>query len=385
MSAATRSLHPLKYGLLLLLFLLAYALISAPGVNSASAVKTMSFNIRADFDFGDPSSDDNSWISTTGSHRRDLATAVIAEYGPDILGVQEAFHNQVDDLTAALPDYGFYGIGRNDGATEGEYSGIYYRDNRFTRVNQGTFWLSLTPDTPSVYPGATFRIASWVILQDGQADNREYVVLNSHWAQGFAGTAARSYSAGLVRDRLEQIAGNRPIIVMGDLNLFEHQPVYEQLTGLSDPNKFQLHDSYRQIYPTQGPNERTNHGYIGHIVGQRIDYILHTDEFHAHSANIVHTSYDGKFPSDHYPITTTLALNPAGDFDSDGDVDGKDLLVWQTGGSPSPQSNTDLAIWETYYGTTTHSQTSASTSVTEPNAIVALVSGIGLTLLQRRP
>lgn len=38
------------------------------------------------------------------------------------------------------------------------------------------------------------------------------------------------------------------------------------------------------------------------------------------------------------------------DFDEDGDVDGADLLMWQRSGSPSPLSATDLALWETQYG-----------------------------------
>lgn len=381
--AVQRIFYPPKGGIVLLLAFIAYAMISTRGENSASVIKTMSFNIRADFNFGAPSNDDNAWISNSGNHRRDLATTVISEHGPDILGVQEAFNHQVNDLTAALPEYDFYGVGRNDGTTAGEYSGIFYRDNRFTRTNQGTFWLSLTPDTPSVYQGATFRIASWVILQDSEADNREYVVLNSHWAQGHAGTRARNYSAGLVRERLETIAGDRPIIVMGDLNLFEHQVAYDRITSQNDPNGFQLLDSYREIYSTQGPNERTNHGYIGHIDGKRIDYILHTDGFQAAAADIVHTNYNGSFPSDHYPITSTLVLNPEGDFDADGDVDGIDFLAWQIDASSNPQSSSDLAIWESNYGAISSLVSSALASVPEPCAGIILTMGVGTLLLRR--
>lgn len=39
-----------------------------------------------------------------------------------------------------------------------------------------------------------------------------------------------------------------------------------------------------------------------------------------------------------------------GDFDNDGDVDGRDFLLWQRGGSPSPFSPTDLATWQGEYG-----------------------------------
>ncbi|HMP08493.1 MAG TPA: PEP-CTERM sorting domain-containing protein, partial [Lacipirellulaceae bacterium] len=40
----------------------------------------------------------------------------------------------------------------------------------------------------------------------------------------------------------------------------------------------------------------------------------------------------------------------AGDFSGDGVVDGRDFLIWQRGGSPSPMSGGDLADWQANYG-----------------------------------
>ena len=344
-------------------------------IQAIPPIKTMSFNIRADFNFGVPSTDANAWIATSGNHRRNLTTAVINAYAPDILGVQEAFHNQVNDLQNALPAYGFYGVGRNNGTTFGEHSGIFYRSNRFTQIDQGTFWLSLTPDTPSTHPLATFRIASWVILQDSQADDREYFILNTHWEQGFTGTAAREYSAGLVRDRIKSLADNRPLLVMGDLNAFDFQPAYLNLLGKNDPNEFQLIDSYRTLFPVQGPNERTHHGFIGHTEGQRIDYLLHSSHLKATAAQIIHTNYEGRFPSDHYPITTTFVLNPTGDFNADGKVNGTDFLRWQRRLSPYPLSTTDLADWQTNYG----HPSSTNAAVPEPTACLLFLLGAAET------
>lgn len=39
------------------------------------------------------------------------------------------------------------------------------------------------------------------------------------------------------------------------------------------------------------------------------------------------------------------------DFDNDGDVDGRDFLVWQRGASPNPMSAGDLALWKAQFGT----------------------------------
>jgi hypothetical protein len=45
-----------------------------------------------------------------------------------------------------------------------------------------------------------------------------------------------------------------------------------------------------------------------------------------------------------------VELASAADFDIDGDVDGRDFLAWQRGESPSPWSGSDLAAWQTQYG-----------------------------------
>ena len=344
-------------------------------------IKTMSFNIKADFNFGTPTGENHAWISSTGGSRRDLVTTTIQQFAPDILGVQEAFLNQMDDLTNALPGYARYGIGRNNGNTFGEHSGIFFRTERFLRANQGTFWLSLTPDQVSVHPSAgTFRIASWVILQDTENDNQEYFVLNSHWATGFNGTAAREHSAQLIRDRIDQLAGDRPLLVMGDLNAFDFQPAMRTLLGEDEPDGFQLRDSYRQAFPNQGPDERTNHGWSGNTTGQRIDYLLHSDHFRTESVEIVHTDFNRIYPSDHYPITATFALAPklAGDFNGDGTVDAADYTVWRDGlGTNFVQA--DYGVWVANFGATT---SVSSNSVPEPNSILLLLSL--LTLNPRR-
>jgi T5SS/PEP-CTERM-associated repeat protein/autotransporter-associated beta strand protein len=62
-----------------------------------------------------------------------------------------------------------------------------------------------------------------------------------------------------------------------------------------------------------------------------------------------------------------------GDFDFDGDVDGRDFLIWQRGGSPSPLSADDLADWQMNYGT---GPLGASTAVPEPGT-----SGVFLAVL----
>ena len=57
------------------------------------------------------------------------------------------------------------------------------------------------------------------------------------------------------------------------------------------------------------------------------------------------------------------------DFDNDGDVDGRDFLVWQRGGSPNPLSASDLALWQGQYGS---APLSAVSAVPEPSSFIVL-------------
>ena len=75
------------------------------------------------------------------------------------------------------------------------------------------------------------------------------------------------------------------------------------------------------------------------------------------------------------------AVEENGDFDNDGDVDGRDFLVWQRGGSPNPLSAGDLALWQAEYGNGT---LAAVASVPEPSSILLAAMGISLAIRWRR-
>ena len=268
----------------------------------------MSFNIRYSYGGLDEQATENNWTDPKFP-RRDRVIRVIRDHMPDILGVQEARHLQIKDLQAALPEFDFYGIGRDDGETEGEYSGIFYNKDRFARLGAGSFWLSDTPEKP----GTTFykaenavpRIASWVRLLDQEA-RREVFVLNMHWDH--IDVAARRKSAHLIRERLGDLAEGLSTIVMGDLNAGENSAALVALRGENDATGRPLVDSYRIIHPERKPDEASFGGWEGRTEGRRIDFILHSADFTPTAAAIVRTSYDGHWPSDHYPVTATLQL-----------------------------------------------------------------------------
>jgi hypothetical protein len=70
-----------------------------------------------------------------------------------------------------------------------------------------------------------------------------------------------------------------------------------------------------------------------------------------------------------------------GDFDNDGDVDGRDFLRWQRGGSPSPLSAADLADWQANYG---GGSLAAVAAVPEPGGLALVMFVIGAICLRSK-
>jgi endonuclease/exonuclease/phosphatase family metal-dependent hydrolase len=276
-------------------------------------LRVMSFNIRYSKADHSEAASENNWDDAKYP-RRERAIRVIEENSPDLLGVQEALELQVEDLKKALPEYAFYGVGRDDGKNDGEFSGVFYRKARFEQNDVGSFWLSATPKKPgtSFYlaPNACARIASWVKLTDKES-GRQFVLLNMHWDH--ISEPAREKSAALVRERLAKLGSDLPVIVTGDLNAHEDSPAVKELIGANDRKGRKLMDSFRELRPERLPDESSFNAWNGTRKGSRIDFIFHTSEFAPVAAEIVRTSYDGHWPSDHYPVIATLKLSRKSD------------------------------------------------------------------------
>ena len=107
-------------------------------------VKVVSFNVRypADSDTGEQAWD----------FRFPGICAMIEEVAPDIIGTQECYPSQREEILAAFPKYKAYGVRRSDGIDaigKSETTSIIYDEERLEIVDKGTFWLSETPDVPS--------------------------------------------------------------------------------------------------------------------------------------------------------------------------------------------------------------------------------------------
>jgi endonuclease/exonuclease/phosphatase family metal-dependent hydrolase len=264
--------------------------------SSQAELRVMTFNIRYDSGSGG---------QTAWSQRRERVLSIIGSARSDIVGTQEALSNQVADLKQGLADFEFFGVGRDDGATKGEYAGIFYRKSRFLRVDGGHFWLSTTPDVPgTVFAGSgSVRMATWVVLSDAVVA-REIFVLNTHWDNQSA--SSRKSSASLIRERMATLAAGRPRIMTGDLNESTDGAAVQLLLSDASDADATLIDAYRSVHPKTDPEERTFHDFTGDTRGTRIDFILINAALVGLAAEIDHTTFQGAYASDHFPVTATI-------------------------------------------------------------------------------
>ena len=257
-------------------------------------IRVMSYNIR----YNNPGDEGHAW-----PYRVDRVASTILFNNTDIVGVQEALKGQLDDLSAQLPGYAWIGVGRDDGAEAGEYTAIFYREDRFTLLDDDTFWLSKTPDVPGSkdWDAALTRIATWGHFKDTATGTSLYV-LNTHFDH--RGSEARTQSAALVAERATALAGNTPLVVTGDFNFTPEAAGYAALTE-------KLSDAFHTTaQPHHGPDATIYGGFeVTHEPGRRIDYIFTNSALSVHQHATLSDNWEGAFASDHLAVIATVALN----------------------------------------------------------------------------
>lgn len=258
-----------------------------PALSQAQQLTVGSYNVRYD-SAGDSG---NLWVD-----RAPVVANLIRFHDFDVLGTQEGLKNQLDDLSKALPEYDRYGAGRDDGKEKGEHSAIFFKKAKFKLLNKGDFWLSETPDKPSLGWDATCcnRIASWVYLQD-LATKKKFYFFNAHFDH--RGVQAREESSKLILRKIQEIAGKEPVILAGDFNGGHNSEWYQTLA-----NSDLLKDTYREVEYPYANNASFNGFKQGTNRKEIIDHIFVTDTFKVNKWGILTDTYHGKFPSDHFPI-----------------------------------------------------------------------------------
>jgi endonuclease/exonuclease/phosphatase family metal-dependent hydrolase len=293
---------------------LAFAVFAALDAAIAGEAFTLAtFNVRCPGDKGDLR-----WY-----RRMPRVAEVIRNRGFDVFGVQEAVYEEYRILDDELPGFAHVGCGRN-ADHGGEAMLVYYSTNRFECLENGTFWLSETPDEPgSKYPGAGCpRTCTWALLKDKSTGDC-FRYFNTHLDHVSA--QARIDGAKVMFERGIQPALERgeTVFLTGDMNdvldreAVDSPELVASLRGpaLADRAKenpiaymlTQLNDTFATSEtPHTGP-VNTFHGFNGEPL-VRIDYIFTTPDVRV----LEHATFDdtpeGLFASDHYPVAIKAVL-----------------------------------------------------------------------------
>lgn len=271
--------------------LVAWMLVAMPAL--AQPLRVMTFNVR--LLTGNDGA--NKWDA-----RRDLVAEMLRAEDPDVVGTQELFKRQGDEIVERLPQFVWFGEGRRGGHDD-EHMGVFYRKDRLRVRESGNFWLSDTPDVAgsrtwgNLFP----RMVTWARFER-IADGATFTLYNTHFPYRDIDEPVRIRCAELIRSRLAKLPANERVILIGDFNTAPDSRAHATLTGL-------LSDTWIAADERSGP-EGTFHNFTGKPE-RRIDWILFRG-LQASWIKTVTTHRDGRYPSDHFPVVAEFGFGSKG-------------------------------------------------------------------------
>jgi endonuclease/exonuclease/phosphatase family metal-dependent hydrolase len=241
------------------------------------------------------SSDSVSWVN-----RKWRLFTVLDECNFDIVGTQEPEFEQPEDISN---HYNLRLV---------RHSRLFYRPDRFRKLDSGCFWLSGTPEIQSGWEIGRDCYSDWVKFMD-KASGIVFYYFNVHFDA--SSEYARDRSAVLMLNRLQAQAGNTPLFISGDFN--SKRPSQAMVT---------MRQAFQDVFDmaesvNRGSTERT-YNHLTTDLGSWIDYIYvntgSNRRFTVHSAAVNDRVFETKSPagevvntqfaSDHFPIVSEVTI-----------------------------------------------------------------------------
>lgn len=258
---------------------------------ASTTLKVLSFNIR----YGSANDGANAW------QVRKAEVLQVLLKGYDIIGLQEVEPFQQAEVSAALPEYSAVFRSRESNPQVGEGVPIFFRTDRFDLMEAKTLWLSNTPLVPGSRNWGNFlpRIVTVATLKD-KINQKELSVFNTHYDYQFSFVQVKS--SEFIRKEMASRPSNVAAIVLGDLNADADS---EALKVFTQAPTLPLTDTWREA---NGQAETSTwHDWKGPTAGKRIDFILNSeDHFAVKAADIFQEKINGRYPSDHFPVSAEL-------------------------------------------------------------------------------
>ena len=277
-----------------LFYTLAIAAFALMGVacNRTSEIKVMSYNIR--LSSGTIEADSiYHW-----EHRKQASLELMHQEQPTVFGLQEACPDQMDYMVENLPEYGYIGVGRDDGKRKGEFMSIFYKKDEVELIDGGTFWLSQTPDQVTKgWDAACFRTCTWTILKK-KYTGKKFVYLNTHLDH--KGQEARKESIKLIVAKAEELTGGKlPVFITADFNSPTTNEIFKPMQSAMKDARVEapITDERGTLncWGTTPPGVVIDHIFFRGAEAQKFEVLRDKD-------------YGAPYVSDHYPVMLTAIL-----------------------------------------------------------------------------
>lgn len=276
---------------------------SGGGSDKALTFKVMSFNIR--------SSNTTDTGVKAWSVRRKPCVNMIVETAPDVIGMQESLTDQRTYLKTMLPAYTQLEVPNSGTTTSGGNTTILYLKEKFSQLSWGYFYLSNTPDTPSLpwsSTDTTKQIAIWVRLIESTT-GKIFIFCTTQLPANdtAADNEARLNSVNLIVTKMKKVAGDStPLLIVGDMNCS-----YD--TGDTKREALAPFYTWMSAARTSTPTTDTTFSFNNFGSGAstpiwNLDHIFYrmTTAVEFHTIN--GADYGVTYISNHYPITLTAKI-----------------------------------------------------------------------------
>jgi endonuclease/exonuclease/phosphatase family metal-dependent hydrolase len=240
--------------------------------------------------------------------RRDFCADVMRAQKADLIGLQECQQVHFQHLKARLPEFDTFALSNPD-AHAYPLNAILFSRARYELMSAGGFWFSEQPHVAGSksWDSAESRFVNWVHLRE-RSSGKDFRFWNTHFDH--IGQTAREKAAELIVQAGAAFATDFPQLLSGDLNAAATNPAIKRLAAGG------WTDTYAAVHGPEDPGY-TAHGFLGlqrsakdpkAKLNGRIDWIWCRGAAKPLAAEVIRDSRNGRYPSDHYFVSATVAL-----------------------------------------------------------------------------
>lgn len=257
------------------------------------SITTVTFNCAAPWG--------NLLDGTSSSARVKRFAEYMNKVSADLIGTQEMNSDWLEKLSESMSGYESYGVKRGGDETEkkSEMNAIFWKKDKFSAIEKGTFWLSETLDIESRYDGAGCnRICTWALLENAETGNI-ILFMNTHLDN--ASEEAANYGAEVIKEQIVQLGEKYSFdatVLTGDFNQTQGMAAYETIESVLNDSLTSFEDKKVGTYQSWGEEEST----------EPIDFIFLSDNTTAVNYEVLNDISEG-YVSDHYGVYTEWTIN----------------------------------------------------------------------------